>query len=782
VAQKYLSLIPLPNYNGPSTKSDGENNYFASDPTVNKYTSNEARVDLNVSKSNRFSVEGHRSIYTNSQSNIFNNSLTGTASRVVLWGGFVEDTHSFSSTLNLDTRLGFSRSENTSNPSSIGTSPSTFGYPSYLASNSTDLALPGLTFSDSAPIPSLSANPGSSAYFDNIQLFASLNKTWGHHTIKIGPDIRSNKDSTLSPGATNGGFAFKSSTGGPVTSGSTGAAQAFGGALALFELGLPTSGSQSIATRFQYNNWYVGTFIQDDWKIRSNLTLSMGVRVEHETPVVESNNRMIAGFNPTAVNAVTTAAIAAYTAAPNSNLPVASFSPTGGLFYASSSQRSGYSPAPAYVSPRFGFAFSPPIAHGTVAIRGGYGIYVNPFNDYNSGQAYGYSASSTYIASLNANQTPTSTLSDPFNPSVNAIVQPLGSSLGVNTNLGSGIVYFAQVKVPYTEKASIDVQKQFGKSWLLEVSYINTHSVHLSYSNTVSSTPLLPFLSHSQKADPVVTAQLSATINNPFYGLYPAGTTTVGLNTKKTTSVAALLQAYPEYSSVTQQLIPGQNGNFNAILFKVTKRMSDGLQFNLNYEHSRNLGAQVQLNPGGPLSYAETSSDFPDHIALTAIYQLPFGRGRKFLNGSRLLDEFIGGYQVTGIYQYLSGTPLSWGNAVYTGNFTGFQNSPHTTNGPSFNTAGFDTVAADQPNGYNYRTFPQYLLRSDVNNNYDFSVMKNFTIGDHIIVQPRVDAFNALNHPQFSGANTNPTSAAFGDVNSQLNTARNLQGGVHILF
>ncbi len=782
VAKKYLALVPLPNYNGPSTKADGENNFFASDPTINKYTSNEARMDLNVTRSNRFSLEGHKSIYTNAQSNIFNNLLSGTASRVVLWGGFAEDTHSFTSSLNLDTRLGFSRSENTSNPSSIGTDPTSFSFPSYLSANSTAKALPGLTFTDSAAIPSLSANPGSSAYFDNIQFFASLNKTWGHHTVKIGPDIRSNKDSTLSPGAANGGFAFKSASGDVVTSGSTGAAQAYGGALALFELGLPTSGSEAIATRFQYNNWYIGTFIQDDWKIRSNLTVSMGVRVEHETPIVESNNRMIAGFNPTATNAVTAGAIKAYTAAPNSNLPVSAFSPTGGLYYASSSQRSGYFTAPAYVSPRFGFAFSPPGSHGSLVFRGGYGIYVNPFNDYNSGQAYGYSASSTFVSSLNANQIPTSTLSDPFNPAVNAIVQPLGSSLGVNTNLGSGAIFFAPIKVPYTEKASIDVQKQFGKSWLVEASYINTHSVHLSYSNAISSTPLIPFLSHSQKADPVVTAQLSATIPNPFYGLYPAGTTTVGLNTKSTTSVAALLQAFPEYSSVKEQLVPGQNANFNAILLKVSKRMSNGLQFNLNYEHSRNLGAQVQLNPGGPLSYAETSSDFPDHIALTAIYQLPFGRGRKFLNNSRLVDELIGGYQVTGIYQYLSGTPLSWGNAVYTGTFSNFQNHPHDTNGPSFNTAGFDTVAADQPNAYNYRTFPQYLLRSDVNNNYDFSVMKNFTIGDHVIIQPRVDAFNALNHPQFSSANVSPTSSAFGDVTSQLNSARNLQGGVHILF
>ncbi|HTV10059.1 MAG TPA: carboxypeptidase regulatory-like domain-containing protein [Candidatus Aquilonibacter sp.] len=87
VAQAYLKLVPLPNYNGASTKADGENNYFASDPTTNNYKSNEARIDLDLTHSNRLSFEGHRSDYVNSQSNIFFDPLTGTTSTVILWGG-----------------------------------------------------------------------------------------------------------------------------------------------------------------------------------------------------------------------------------------------------------------------------------------------------------------------------------------------------------------------------------------------------------------------------------------------------------------------------------------------------------------------------------------------------------------------------------------------------------------------------------------------------------------------------------------------------------------------
>ena len=110
------------------------------------------------------------------------------------------------------------------------------------------------------------------------------------------------------------------------------------------------------------------------------------------------------------------------------------------------------------------------------------------------------------------------------------------------------------------------------------------------------------------------------------------------------------------------------------------------------------------------------------------------------------------------------------------------QYNPHDTASPSFNTAGLDKVSADQPNSYNFRTFQAYLLRSDPTNNFDFSILKDFLIGDHIVIQPRVDAFNALNHPQFSSANVSPTSSSFVYVTSQLNTSRTLQGGNHLLF
>jgi hypothetical protein len=805
IAQAYLNYMPLPNYSGSSTKADGSNNFYSDDPTQNNYKSNAARIDYNITQSNKIFGELHRSTSNTSQSNVFHNIASGTTGLVVLWGGSIDDVQNFNPTLNLNTRLGFSRSGNTSEPTSNGVNPALVGFPSYISSNSTIFALPRFSFTDSAAIPSFSTAPGSTAYFDTMQLFASLNKTWGHHTLKIGPDIRLNKDSTLSPGNADGTYSVSASATDFVTSGTKGTLQPFGNAFAMFELGLPTGGSFDVNTKFQYNNWYTGAFIQDDWKALHNLTLSLGLRVEHETPITESGNHMTAGWNPALANAATAPAAAAYASAPAPNglLPASQFTDTGGLLYVTPSNRHAYSTAVAYLGPRFGLAYSPDFTHGKTAIRVGFGIYDNPFNDYYQSQTYGFSQTTNMITTTNNNLSPATTISDPFPTGSNPIQQPLGSSLGINTNLGNKIVYYANIKVAYSERSSFDIQQQLGKNWMLDVGYINNHQVHQSMSNSVnggSGSVPVRYLSQSRYYDPALTALYGGTIANPYKGLLPGPSTS--LNTSSTVAVSALLWPYSEYSSVTQQLIPAASANYNALLVRLEKRMANGLGFNIDYTYSRNLGAQSQLNTGGTLWYGETASDFPNSLHLTGIYMLPFGNGRQFLNSSRkLLNDVVGGWGITTIWSFDSGTPYSWGNVIYNGNWHDFANSPHNAHGSAFNTSVFDTRTCTnpalpcnntvgaaafnpnvQPNAYNNRTFPLFALRADVTNNWDFSALKNIPIFERIQLQARVDAFNAFNRVQFSAPNLSPTSSAFGTISGQQNTNRQLQGGVHIIF
>ena len=817
IAQAYYKYVPLPNYNGPTTTADGQNNYFTYTPTVADYRSHQGRIDYNLSAKNKMWGEAHRSRYLTNQSNYFHNASTGTISDQIHSGGLVEDVQSFNATTFLDVRGSVTRYDNSNSVSASGISPTTVGLPSYLATNSTSLALPQITFGDATNPLSISNQPGSFEHFDTVQLFGTLTKIIGSHSIKLGADIRAYKGSYLSPGAANGTFSFSKGNGNPVAASNTAAAATFGSSFALFDLGIPTGGSYNVVPPFQYDSFLDGFFLQDDWKLRSNITISAGLRLEHETPVVESQNRMVNGFNPAATNQITAAAQAAYAAHPSPLLAASAFQPTGGATYASSSSRTAYNVAPVYISPRIGMTWAPMALHQNLVVRLGYGIYTNPFNDYNQGQTYGYSATTTYVLSNNSGLTTSGSLADPFPAASNPIQQPTGNSLGVNVNLGSKMVYYSPViKVPYSERASLDVQYQIGKTVLIELGYLNNHQVHLSYSNAVDAIPLLPYLSQSPYYNIAATNLLSGAtyaggpattnITNPFKGL--AGITG-SLATASTIAPSQYLMTNPEFTSVTQQLVPGSSSNYNALNARVAKRMGHGLTLNGVFEWSRLLGTFNQLNPGDALNYGETTSDYPYHFSGYGTYQLPFGHGRQFFNKNNILNPIIGGWQVSAIYQFLSGTPMSWGNVIYTGSgFKDFHNVQHSSANvlgkTVFNTAVFDTrtvanplLPADnnpldgakfnpniQPNAYNYRTFPQYLLRQDYTSNWDANIQKDTALGEGIKLELRMDVFNLLNRPQYNTPNVSPTSAAFGTTSGVYSgaNARQLEVGAHVIF
>jgi hypothetical protein len=169
----------------------------------------------------------------------------------------------------------------------------------------------------------------------------------------------------------------------------------------------------------------------------------------------------------------------------------------------------------------------------------------------------------------------------------------------------------------------------------------------------------------------------------------------------------------------------------------------------------------------------------------------------------------IGGWQISAIYQFLSGTPMSWGNVIYTGSgFGDFHNVQHSsanvTGGKVFNTAVFDTrtcangVATTcqndpsqanynpniQPTGNNYRTFPAYLLRQDYTSDWDANVQKDTKLAENINLELRLDVFNLLNRPQYNTPVVSPTSTTFGTTSGVYSGtfARQMQLNAHIRF
>jgi hypothetical protein len=263
-------------------------------------------------------------------------------------------------------------------------------------------------------------------------------------------------------------------------------------------------------------------------------------------------------------------------------------------------------------------------------------------------------------------------------------------------------------------------------------------------------------------------------------------------NTSSNLSKLALLAAFPEYSGVTEQLVPGQSATYNALIFRFYKRLSSGLTANVNYTYSHNLST-AQLNGGGPLTYQENASDFPNHLSITGSYQLPFGHNKTFFgHTNHVVDSIIGGFTVNTVYQYQSGAALSWSSLPLFSN--GTQYDPTLKIYPRQYTAALDVSKFYSPGKtivdptvqpsatYNYRTFPQFYGRQDATNNLDASILKDFNTGERVKIQYRFESFNVLNHASFGAPNLSPTAAAFGTITSTSSVSRVLQQGLRVVF
>jgi hypothetical protein len=797
VALAYLQYYPAPNQAG---NADGSLNYSYAYNVINDYSSNLGRLDYSINDNNKIFFQTHRSAWTQTTGQIFPNISTGTTTYTVHQGGVIDYIHTFSPKYTLDTRGGLTRTYANGTLLNNGFQATTLGFPSYLNQPGSPNTMPVISFSDTSnSYQSLSALPGANTAFDTVSLFSAFTGVQGSHTFKLGIDIRANKYSylnlgnstnaivngvNLTSGATSGSFTFADNF---VNAGTGATNPTYGGSMASFLLGVPTSGSFNINPQTQYNNWYFAGFAQDDWRVNPRLTINAGIRFESESSINESNNRAV-WWVPTLTNSVTSPAAAAYAAHPIPELPTSSFSATGGMEFASSGgRRVEYFTPKIYVSPRIGLAYTPEMFHDKLVMHAGYGIYYSPFNDYYTPQTYGFSSTVAYVPTTNNYLTSATSLSDPFPASLNPITQPTGSSLGVNTYLGQAISYRAPyLKGPYAERYYFDLQYQIGANLMVETAYIGAQSIHLTYTNALSSVPQLPFLSRLPYKDTATETNLTSSVTNPFKGL-PGETGT--LATASTISKFSLLQAYPQYSSVNQQLVPGASSNFNELAIRVQKRYSHGLTVNFNYQYSRNLQAQ-QINSGGPLSYQENASDFPNHVSLAGSYQLPIGRGQALLGNSKgWVNSLVGGWTFNPIYTYLSGAAIGWGGP-------GGSGQPYFANGTAWdaslkvsprnvkaavNTALFAATTV-QPDSYNYRTFPLYFGRQDVVNNLNASILKDFAFGERVKLQYRFETFNTLNHTQFGAPNVTPSSSSLGQISSQQNTPRVIQQGLRLVF
>jgi hypothetical protein len=774
IAQNYLRFYPLPNQTG---GADGTNNYLAPAARRDTYNAQIGRLDFNIGSQNRLFWNFRHNDRIEDRNNLFNNIATGRDLLRINWGTTLDDVYTFNATTVANVRLSFSRFREATISFGNGFNGSQLGFPSSIAAISPLLTLPQINFNSTTQgvdFNRIVTDTTSNRPFNIFQIFGDVVKIKGNHSLKFGADAREQRDSNIGYGNSQGIYTFNNNwTRGPLDNSPT---APVGQDWAAFMMGLPTGGGLDI-NGFRTNQAkYLALFVQDDWRVRPNLTLNLGLRWEHDFPNSERFNRSLSGFDLTTPNPIAAQAMAAYALKPDPAIPAGQFKVLGGPLFASSSHPQIFSPQSKIFSPRFGFAWNP---QSKTVIRGGTGIFVFPISnpDYNQP---GFSQTTNVVSSLNSMLTPYATLANPF---PDGFQLPTGSSLGLATNLGKSLNFYnPTIKNPYSIRWEMSIQHQLPANMVFEMAYIGNHAVHLLLDRQLDTIPA-SFLSTSPVRDDGPNSPfqyLGAIISNPFAGLIPG----TGLN-GSTFSRGTLLNPYPEFTGINLQKTNAASSYFHSMDVRLEKRMSHGLYFLANFTYSKlmardNYKNDTDLSPEKRVA----ADDRPLRFIASASYNLPFGGGKMLDTHSGFWNRLVGGWILNGIYTNQTGAPLTFGNnLIYFGG--PLNNTPHPSNldAPIFDTTRFNTSSSQQLVS-NIRTFGTRYgsLRQDGANNMDLSLLKNTAITERINFQLRFEAFNAFNRPEFDPPSLSVTSSTFGKITTQPNLPRSIQIGARLVF
>jgi hypothetical protein len=199
------------------------------------------------------------------------------------------------------------------------------------------------------------------------------------------------------------------------------------------------------------------------------------------------------------------------------------------------------------------------------------------------------------------------------------------------------------------------------------------------------------------------------------------------------------------------------------------------------------------LNPTDPIPYGGISNfDRTHRVSISGIYELPFGKGRRFgASLPKAVDAVVGGWQLDAVVQRQSGPPQGFGNAILKGDLRSIvlPTDQRSVDGwwdiEAAKTV-FETASSKQL-GSNIRTAPflYSYIRADGQARWDFSLIKVFPIKDRLKMQFRAECFNAWNHPNLDAPNTSVTSingGSFGNIDSQSPTPRSFQFALKLTF
>ncbi|MDX2030886.1 MAG: carboxypeptidase regulatory-like domain-containing protein [Blastocatellia bacterium] len=790
IARNYLSFYPLPNQPG---DAQGRNNYISGNPRTDDFHSESFRVDQTLTEKQRFFIR-----YTHNNRKEARGNWTGVVNGIRPTGNFLfrindgftfDHVYNFSPSVVLNSRVGFSRfNEPNIRQHQDLFDPRSLGFPtSTTALFGPELYLPRFEIGGFSV---LGDSVGGGSTHNIYSLQTTLTKIAGRHSFRVGYDGRSYRENSFGAGQAAGRYDFGSNfTRGPLDNS---AAAPIGQELASFLLGQPTGGLIDRNAARSNQTLYHGFFFHDDWKLNDKLTFNLGLRYEYEGATDERYNRNIRTFDATVASPIEAAAKAAYAASPIPEVAASAFQVKGGLLFADANNRSFWDADRNNYQPRLGLAYK---LNEKTVIRGGWGLYTVPFVIAGVNQS-GFSLSTPIVASTNNGLT---FLSDLANPFPTGVLVPAGASLGLSALLGQGVSFLPRdVNNTQAQRWSFGGQRELPGNWLLELQYVGNRGYDGVVSVPLNAIPR-QYLSTSPVRDQTVINFLTTNVANPFRNLIPG----TGLN-GATVNRQQLLRPFPQYTGVTGIRNDGTS-SYHSAQVRAEKRFSKGYTALVSYTWSKFLEAgsllnEVDTNFERRLSDADT----PHRLVVSGIWEIPFGRGRKWGAGwGRALDAVAGGWQVQGIGQLQAGRPLTIGNVYVNGDISKLSTDIQSRNvdGLVFDISRFYfTDATDQTNGVvdpakqrndsriqlanNIRTLPSRMaqFRGDALNLWDLSVSKNFSFTEKIRLQLRGEFLNAFNKVIFNNPTVDPRNTNFGKVTGQANLPRDVQIGLKLIF
>jgi hypothetical protein len=809
MAQKIMKMYPTPNVNVTSGRDHTSSNYVYSTSGIDVYNNILLKWDQHWTDKDRFTLRYGYWMWNNTYNgNGLPAPLTTGAEPIVRRSHTfaLEEVHTFTPNLLLDfranvmARADLSRSGVNYDPTNLGWSQSEVSSMGTAAKT----AFPQLCWQDSqwgcyySGYTIVGSSSNSEIIKDSLNLLPMATWIKGTHTIRAGIDIRlwQNGYTVMNGGATI-------NTGGNWTSYTANHADNAivndGTTFASFVLGVPWDARNQIWPQTYQSQHYYAPFVQDDWKVTRKLTLNLGLRWDWMPAETERRHIGNYAFDTTTVNPyLSSVNLAAY----------GHGALTGGVTFLDNNgnPNSDYRTRNFNYQPRVGFAYA---LNDKTVLRGGFGKSMraaqngNPVDGY-SASTVGTTSNPNYASGVMPNVE--NRLDSLFwgGPTGN-VLQPTGSSLGLGTDLGQGLTYNnPHYKNPSFWSYSLGFQRQLARNSSVNVSYVgsrlydgdSTGNINLQNNSLRAACSILNG-GDPHNCDGTNGVYATSIVANPFQGMSAFSGSSYQTNT--TMSILDLSRPMPQFQDVTEDIQNDARTWYNSLQITVLSKISDSLTIHGTETWSKLMDAGTWDDQLYGIRYRTIdSNDMPHRITISGVYKLPIGRGHMvWSNANRIIDEVIGGWELSGLFIWQSGIPQSvpgyylhqakvnrhtQKNDGYIRVFSPF--AEHYVQGSSkgqYNVQQYEgtttTYDYDGTNpGYaNFMDVPSYApatmveytgIREAGLRKFDTSFSKNFALYENLKLQFRVDAFNVLNHPEWTGsADTGSSDANLGAIN-----------------